>query len=68
MRYRVVFGDDDPTQFGSEDFEADELSDALFHIASLHSRQPVELWCEEHFLGRLKHIVDDSGSYWKIGR
>ena len=66
MIYRVVFGDNDPDRFGTQEFEADLLSDALFHVASLYSRQPVELWCEDQYLGRLKHIVEAHASYWRI--
>lgn len=66
MHYRIVFGDADPDKFGTEEFEAEQLSDALFHVATRYSRQPIELWCEDSFLGRLKHIVDDQASYWRL--
>lgn len=64
--YRVVFGDGDPVNFGSETFAALELSDALFHIASLHSRRPVELWQDDVFLGRLEHVSNADASFWRI--
>lgn len=66
MKYRIVFGDRDPDRFGVEEFEAVRLNDALYHVARFHSRQPVELWCDEQFLGRLKHVADDRGSYWRL--
>lgn len=65
-KYRVVFGDGDPVNFGTDTFEALGLSDALFHIASLHSRRPVELWQDDVFLGRLEHVSDADGSFWRI--
>ncbi len=64
--YRVVFGDGDAAAFGTEAFEAPSLSDALFHIASFHSRQPVELWQDDLFLGRLEHVAHSDGSFWRI--
>lgn len=66
MRYRIVLGDADPDKFGTEEFEAERLNDALFHVASFYSRQPVELWCDDTYLGRLKHMVDAEASYWKL--
>jgi hypothetical protein len=66
MNYRVVFGDHDPERFGTQEFQADQLSDALFHVASFYSREPVELWCDDRYLGKVKHIVDERASYWRI--
>lgn len=65
-RYRVVFGDRDPAAFGAEEFDAPTMADALFHIASFHSRQPVELWQDGQFLGRLEHVANKDGSFWQV--
>lgn len=64
--YTIVYGDRDPAAFGTETFEAQGIDDALYHIASRHSKEPVDLWCEGRFVARLEHISNKDGSFWRV--
>ena len=67
LQFRVIFSDYDPGAFGSLSFQARNVNEALSVIADYYSVKPVELWCEGSFLGRLERIVEDSGSFWRVG-
>jgi len=67
LQFRVIFSDYDPSAFGSLSFQARNVSEALSVIADYYSVKPVELWCEGSFLGRLERIVEDTGSFWRVG-
>ena len=47
--------------------EAASLTDALAEGADYHADEPVELWCEGKFLGRLEQLPGEEGSYWRLG-
>jgi hypothetical protein len=67
MQFRVIFNDYDPGAFGSLSFQAANVNEALRVIAEYYSVKPVELWCEGSFLGRLERIVEETGSFWRVG-
>lgn len=67
LQFRVIFNELDPGAFGSLSFQAGSVNEALTVIADYYAVKPVEVWCEGSFLGRLERIVEDTGSFWRVG-
>jgi hypothetical protein len=67
QQYRVTFGDRDGGEATGLSFRAGNLRDALAYLADHHTRQPLELWREDQFLGRLEFLQGEDGSFWRLG-
>ena len=65
-RFTVVCDQHEGAERRMHVLQADDVREVLSRVAERFRGQSIELWRDEEFLGRLKHIIIGEASYWHL--